>query len=376
MADETEHDGPDDGEEEDDFDSLPGRPIGPDEIDPELIKLARSRPRVGAVTAVAIVAFCGYLMFTMRGDLAYSRAGGSPTETTVEAIANGDVGAESYVTMKAMPDRTLAVRVGTGEGDLGSRLSPVWGSHGKVWVLVPGTTYSALATSGVYEGRLKSLDSLPFGSAVRSHVSGRAPAPRYVTAAAVRRALESGSDEVVQPEGDSVRVSADTRVDIEETRLDRTIVRVFATARHATAAKWTEALAEAGIVAPGTEPTSGDEEDTWTYRVEMGIDAVRAELEEAKLTAARAKPVVDRRQAVWGDLAKTGMSGDNVQWVALHVSRDVPDDAMVLLTNEQPGSYWYLLPLYGILALFAGLFIWALVRALKPDSQDVPAAAV
>jgi hypothetical protein len=377
MPDEIEHDGPADDEEEDDFDSLPGRPIGPDEIDPELIKLARSRPSVGAITAVAIVAFCGFLMITLRGDLTYSRAGGSPTDTSLKSIVDGDVGDESYVRLEAMPDRTLAVRIATSDGDTGSRATPVWGSDGKVWIVVSGSTWAALATEGVYEGRLKSLDALPYGSALRSHVSKLAIAPRYVTANAVRAALKHGGDFVLQPDGDRIEVVADTRVDIEETRLDRTTIRVFATTRHPTADKWTEALAAAGIIAADTKAIEGVDEDTWSYDVDTGVDEVRTKLDAAKLTAARAKPVVDRRQAVWGDLAKDGtLSGDNVQWVALHVPRDIPDDAMVLLTNEQPGSYWYLLPLYGILAVFVGLFIWALVRAIKPDSQDVPAAAV
>ena len=379
MPDETVENGPDDDGDESDFDSLPGRPIGPGEIDPELVKLSRPRPRVGVVTSAAIVAFCGYLMFSLRGDLVFSRASGSPAAASIADVVAGTVGNESYVRIEAMPDRTLAVRVGTGEGDPGARATPLWGSHDRVWILEPGTTYAALATAGVYEGRLKSVDSLPFGSALRSHVSKRAQAPRYVSARAVREALSAGSDLVKQPSGDTVQVTAQTRVDIEQTRQDRTIVEVFATNRHQTSDAWTVALTEAGIVEPGTNAVAEDEDETWSYEVGLSVDDVREKLEKAKLTAARASPVVERREAIWGELSGPGgMLGTDVEWVAVHVSRKVPSDAMVLLTNEQPGAYWYLLPVYGILAVFAGLFMWALVRALRRDGDDdnLPAPAV
>jgi len=43
-----------------------------------------------------------------------------------------------------------------------------------------------------------------------------------------------------------------------------------------------------------------------------------------------------------------------------------------LLTDEVPDRYWYVLPVYGLLVVFAALFAWALVRSLRRD--DPPAA--
>jgi hypothetical protein len=59
---------------------------------------------------------------------------------------------------------------------------------------------------------------------------------------------------------------------------------------------------------------------------------------------------------------------------ALTAPRPVPGDAMVLVSGERPGSYWYVWPVFIGLGLFAGLFVWALVRALRHDRAPAEAA--
>ena len=55
---------------------------------------------------------------------------------------------------------------------------------------------------------------------------------------------------------------------------------------------------------------------------------------------------------------------------AASVSWTAPiNDALVLITDEAPGAYWYVLPLYILLGLFVALFGWALVRGLMPERQ-------
>ena len=97
----------------------------------------------------------------------------------------------------------------------------------------------------------------------------------------------------------------------------------------------------------------------------------------------RVEPVIAHHRAPWQALHATadaleivpdGLAGalrlpwSEVDLAGIEAPRTVPDNAMVLLTRESPGGYWYLLPVYVLLAAFAALFVWAFVRRLR----DVP----
>jgi hypothetical protein len=68
----------------------------------------------------------------------------------------------------------------------------------------------------------------------------------------------------------------------------------------------------------------------------------------------------------------------HVSSLALVVPRTLRSDALILMTAERPGTYWYIIPVYVVLSFFLLLFAWALVRAFRrdraaPDPSDTSA---
>ncbi len=54
----------------------------------------------------------------------------------------------------------------------------------------------------------------------------------------------------------------------------------------------------------------------------------------------------------------------NITWIAVQAPRTLPADAMVVVTQEAPEHFWYVLPLFVILGLAALFFAYPLVRRL------------
>lgn len=385
-------------------DAEPGRLPGRDEIDPELIALPRPRARIGPVLSLSVIVFCVFIMFRLRADLRFSLQEPPPRafDSAAALLADGELD-DRYVQVRAVPDRALAVHVAASLAEPGSRLTPVQGTNDTLWIMLDGSVWTAgIQYNEVYTGRLRRLADLPFADKLRRHVADRPPMPRFVQAAAVRNALDAGTGAVEDPAGDAIAVAADTPVQVYEA--DGDLVRILAISgeRLATAEAWTEALAANGLVAPGTAPvpngpaTAPDDEagndgagqagiDAWVFTTSVpgGVDAARARLEEAHLPAT-VEPVRVIHEVAWSDLALQGdalaVAGRRVpwrqiEWVALTVPRTVPandDEVWVLLTEERPETYWYVLPLFVVLGLFGLLFSWALARSLWWD-EDEPA---
>jgi hypothetical protein len=321
------------------------------------------------------VVFCVFIMVRIYGDLRFSRHTGEPRAyaSAAELLQKGSL--EELVEVRAVPDRTLAVKVAHSQADDGSRLIPVQGTDGRLWIMIGGNVWTVqVLYNEVYSGRLRELADLPFAGELRAHVRARGPVPRFVTAQAARQALEAGAATVKNPAGDTFVVRADAPVTIYETVADRARVQVFATDRHPAERDWTAALAEIGLVGPDYQPEAGPNQ-SWIYLVEVpgGAEAALRALHAAKLFSGGAESIEKVHRATWERLATEGqtlVAGDtrlawsNVDWIQVEVPAEVPADARVLLTQEHPDRYWHVTPLFALLGLFALLFLWALVRSL------------
>ena len=362
---------------EDRLEDLPGRPIGPDELDPELIALPRTKARIGLVLSLSVVIFCGYIMARLYGDLRFSRQPATPHElTTMNAAVDPD-NTDRFVEFRAVPDRAFAVRVARSKADPGSRLIPVQGSNGKLWLLMTGNVWVAgIRYDEIYQGRLRKLARLPFFDAVGRHVRSRGPEPRFVTADAARRALSEGTTTVADPAGDAITVAPDTAVRVYEEKADEVHIRAFTTDKLASDEAWTEALVAAGLLRDGARPITG-KGDSWLFLAQVtgGAEAARAILRNQGLFSALVDPVKEIHQTTWRELASqddstlaigaTRLPWRDVSWIALEVNRELAPDALVLVTDERPEAYWYMLPLFSSLGLFGLLFAWALVRTVR-----------
>ena len=364
-----------------------GRPIDRDAIDPELIVLPRTRTTIGPLLSISIVVFCVYIMFRMYPDLRFSLQGESPRsfDSAAALLGSDELVADRFVRLRAIPDRSYAARVTASKAAPGSRVAPAQGTGGNLWIMLDGSVWTAgIHYEEVYTGRLRRLRALPFAGALRRHLAERPPAPRFVQPAPARAALAADAGTVTTPAGDRVPVAGDTPVRVYEAAGDAVHIEAVASERQPTAEAWAQALADIGLVPPGTQPAGGSPDGPITFwrfsaMVPGGADAAQARLEEAKLFSASVVPVKAEHQTTWGQLASQGddliiagksVPWDRVDWISLSVARTLPQGAWVLLVEEHPETYWYVLPLFVVLGIFASLFLWALIRTLRSRQAD------
>jgi hypothetical protein len=363
--------------EQDDLDAHPGRPRGRDEVDPDLMVLPRPRARIGWLLAVSVLIFCGYFMWRLRADLAFSRADDEPRRLAgVAEAASADP--ESFVAIDAMPDRAFLLRVFASEASDGHRLAPVLGSRDRLWIMFEGHHWDAAAAyDEVYRGRVKRLGDLPFYDDLVAHLETMPAVPRGVEVSEAQTAHESKAAEVKDIGGDVIKLAPTTPLTISERVKGQVNVTAFRTDTQPNEAAWRAALEAGGIISPGAELVSSSK-DTWTFRVGSpeGADSVAARLVAAKLLAARAEPFDRTHRTTWGQVAALAVPWDSIIAIAVETRRTAPADARVIVTTEHPGDYWYLIPVYLLFAAFALLFAWALVRTLRREKNGAPAATV
>jgi hypothetical protein len=355
-----------------------GAPVPKDEIDPELVSLRGPRAKVGAITALAIVIVCGVYLIRLFGDFAFARAGDKPREVKITEVLAGDVGTTELVELRAQIERSAAVRVRTGAGDPGQRIAPVVGTHDMLWIAVAGDPGAPYADAR-YVGRLHGTSSGPLAAALRDYLA--TPQPRFVTGAELQRARLASADggDLKTVDGDPITAHGDTSIEIGVVDPNAAKLAVIFTDKIKDARAWTDALATAGIVAPGADPSETTKDGaTWLVRVTTAdaVASTEAKLEKAGLWASRVDPVSVQRKASWKELGATPAAiaiGDaSLPWAAVDVAavwvpRPLPDGARVLVADETPRDYKFSQPLYIALAVIGLLFAWALWRAVKRD---------
>jgi len=350
----------------------PGAPIAPGEIDPDLVKLARSRPRIGIITAAGLVVLC--LMFLLRigDDRRFGCAGAQPATVTVGDIVAGKVDTEQLVTVAAEPLVSQAIRAAKNVGNMGLRVAPVRGTAERLWIVAPGDGWQPAAMAG-YTGRLRRLDTLAFAAAIRRYAAEH-PRPVFAAAAAVHAGLASGA--VMTVAGDQVMPSGADRVGLDTVDPGACTIAASFTDRLPDTTAWTAALATAGI-----HPTGTAAPDVALGQVRFTVAApvatVAAALETATLWGARVEPVTRHVETTWAALHKSPpaaldfatklLPDGQIDLVGLYISRAIPDDAYAVVTGELPDDYWYVLPIAITLVVILLLFSWALARAVRRD---------
>lgn len=357
----------------------PGAPVAKDAIDPALIKLTRSRPKIGVITGVGVVFLCVLFLLRLDGDRTFGGEG-EPRRVAVADIVAGKVDADRYVAVDAEPVRSHAIRAMRSKTSVGHRVVPVRGSGERLWLVLTGDGWEA-PTIGDHAGRLRKLADLPFADAVAAYARAH-PRPVFATAATVRAGF--ATNQVATVAGDQVTVAESDRVAFDV--IDPGAARIVATRneRLRDAQAWTTALTAAGIAVGAPLPAAEGQPDQLRFDVTQpdAVAAVTASLERANLWAARVEPVTRHHETTWGALRSStaagftvaGASGATltipdaqVDLIGLHVNRAIPDDAYALITGEHPKDYWYVLPITIALVLIGLVFAWALVRAIRRD---------
>lgn len=363
----------------------PGAPVPRDAIDPDLVKLARTRTRIGVITAAAVVALSAYFILRLGADRAFGGEPDTPRAVALADVAAGKVADNSYVAVEAEPMMSHAIRTAQSAGDLGYRVVPVRATGERVWIVLSGDGWDR-PTLKAYSGRLRRVEDLPFASVLDKHATLH-PRPVFAAPAAVRAAFAGGPIATVT--GDRLPVADTDKVAFDTVDPGRAILIASFTGKREPSGDdpghgpltdgtlWVAELARHGITAT-VSPTPG-QVDTVLGQVRldvaMPVADVTAKLEAAKLWAARVERVTRHHETTWGALRGSSAAGftvdgqtvpdAHVNLVGLFVQRGVPGDAYALLTSERPQEYWYVLPITAALALIGLAFAWAMARAIR-----------
>jgi hypothetical protein len=356
----------------------PGAPIARDQIDPELIKLARARPQIGIITAAGIVALCVVFLVRLSPDRRFA-ASGAPVSASLADVLSGQADLDRLVTVAAEPVVSHAIRATKAEGTQGLRVVPARNSGERLWIAVTGDAI-AQATPAAYVGRLRKLDDLTFAGAVRAYAAAH-PRPVFATAAAMRAGFSAGT--VATVSGDSVAIADSDRIAIDVVDPNAATIAAAFHDRLPDVAAWSAALTAAGITATAASPP-----DTALglirFAVALPVTTTTTRLEAARLFAARVEPVTRHYGTTWAalrtsppaglDLGTATLPDAQLELLGVYVSRRIPADAYALVTGELPDDYWYVAPITVALAGLLLVFAWALVRAIRRDLMPARAA--
>ncbi len=348
-------------------------------IDPELVKLSRSRPRIGVVTAAGVLFLTIFFLVKLNPDRRFAGNGDSPTTVAVADLASGKVDDDAFVAVEAEPMMAHAIRAQTAKNSVGLRVVPVKGAAEKVWIVLPGDGYAA-PTVGPYVGRARPLDALPFADTIQEFLAAH-PRPVFATAAAVRAGFSSGK--VTTVAGDTIAVRDDDKVGFDVIDPNAAIIVGTYNERLPDRTAWAKALADAGITVTG--PGRDDRERVFFDVAQpSAVGDTATKLEAAGLWAARVDSVTHHHDTTWRELKQSGPAGLTVDGVTipdtqldllgLYVVRDIPSGAYAVITGENPQDYWYVLPVAILVGLIGLVFAWALARAVKRDLLPTNAA--
>ena len=348
-------------------------------IDPELVALRKPYLGPRPLSSLSIILFCGYLLVILWPDLRFSRQSAVPTKVSEAAQLVGKK-AETYVQLHAVPDHSYAVRIRASAAEDGVRLRPTQGTQDKVWILSKGSSWRRNIPKGYFQGRTRLLADLPFSQELAEHGERRADSSRTVSASQLRATLEKNLQVLRTPTGDTVPISAATPVFL--TVLDPTRVQILVQKHQFSPTQWNQKLIEADIL--GEEDSYKTEQLDWLlYEVDapQGATSINAKLDAARLFGPRATAVEREFEAKWSQLTATKSAlvinhtpEQRIRWrtisfATVTVPRPIPQQAVVVIDGEHPSEFRYIFPLFVLLVVLLGVFVWALIRSIVHDSN-------
>jgi hypothetical protein len=347
-----------------------GARVPKDAIDPDLIKLRRTKLKVGMITAAGLVFLCVYFLIKLGPDRAFSGSG-QPTQVLVADVLGDHVSTDSYVKLTAEPLISHAIRTTQAKGNLGLRVVPARGTGERLWLVVSGDGWEAPA-EGAYVGRLRKLSELSFAGAVRDYASEH-PRPMFATAAAIRAGF--ATNRVTTVTGDAMALADSDQVAFDVVDPNAAIIVGTFEPSVPTAEAWHKALVASGIAIASETPTPTNVR--FEIAMPNAVATVTTKLEGAKLVASRVESVTHHNTTTWGALRGSAPAGFTIgtttipdaqlDLVGLYVARAIPSDAYALMIGDRPDDYWYVLPITIALAAIGLVFAWALVRAVRRD---------
>lgn len=345
-----------------------GAPIPRDRIDPDLVKLRRTRAKVGVITSLGIVVLCGYFLVRLTPDRRFGGEDEAPTAVASADVLEGRVETDRHVEIEAEPLVSHAIRSIKSKGDLGLRLVPARGSSDRLWLALPGDSWDPPVVNSRYTGRLRKLDELPFATAVRGYAAEN-PRPLFATSSSVRAGITAGKVKTVS--GEEIAIADSDRIAFDLVEPAQSTIIASYGERQPTVQAWLAAFTRAGISATEVKVGKPKDSDEALGQVRFDVQLSPAEttqkLAAAELFATRVEPVTLHKEMTWAELKQKQSPDAQVDLIGIYARREIPGDAYVLITGEVPQDYWYVTPISIVLVVIGLLFAWALVRAVRRD---------
>ncbi|HEY4182209.1 MAG TPA: hypothetical protein VGM90_35440 [Kofleriaceae bacterium] len=353
-----------------------GAPIPKDQIDPDLIKLARTRPKIGVITCAGIVVLSFLFAHRLNGDRKFSSSD-TPTKASVADVTSGKFATDTFIAVQAEPLRAHAIRAKSNAIGVGLRVVPARGSSDKLWLVISGDDWQQ-PSDGTYQGRLQKLADLPFVDAVTTFAASH-PRPVFAKIPDVRAAFSTGKLTTVT--GDSAAIADADKVSFDVTDPNSALIICTFNERFPDAKAWSDGLVAAGItdIQLAKVPTGADATQQVRYSAQLpnAVAELPKKLADATLWAARVEPLTVHHDTTWGALKlspagtiKVGTDAipdAEIDLAGFYVDKGIPDGAYALIAGDRPADYWYVLPIMILLLLLGTLFAWVLVRAVKRD---------
>lgn len=347
--------------------------VGSKNVDPDedLIKLSRSRPKIGVLTAAGVLFLAIFFLLKLNPDRRFAGHGDTPAKVGIADLAAGKVDSDAFVGVPGEPLMAHAIRVGPEKKSLGLRVVPLRGSGERVWIVLSGDGWEN-PTMDAYVGRVRALSDLPFAGAMEEFLAEH-PRPSFATASAVRAGFQSNQISTVA--GDTVTVRDNDKIGFDVTDPNAAVVVGTYNDRLPNLAAWQKALTDAGIAVT----TGRDDKERVYFDVNApgAVASIATKLEAAGLWAARVDAVTHHHDTTWRALKQSGPAGFTVagltipdpqlDLIGLYVVRAIPSGAYAVITGEKPQDYWYVLPVEILVGVIALIFAWALVRAVRRD---------
>lgn len=378
-----------------------------DELDPELLNLPRKRRRRRhPLVSVLVLGLSLYLIWFLRGDLAFFFHSRTPTDVghVTEALEQGRLKFNDYVRVEGAPDRKHAVLLEARFGgyDTFFRLHR---SKNRVFVQRHrASRTSDNKVSSIHVGQVVRFGGLPYRKSIRQYLSKSMSIAHEFSFKAIKAAKArggvAGPVELVDQDGETARLSADSEVWVNVVYPNEWLVQFSKKV-------YTEETQAIGMLTKLDLPAARDSEPSrmfWRFTVLANPEQAKALM--ARFRDRKLHVGVVRRQlsysAKWDQLRVSGdtllidardptfpprfelregemvpvkekvvhVPKEAVQYITTASTFLVPDDAMVILADREPGDYWYYALLFFVLLGFSAVNCVILVQHIRRWRAD------
>lgn len=363
--------------------------------DEDFARIPPPSRRRSPITALAVCAVGGLLLFHLVDDTRYALAPAAPVELGgASGLWQHDVrlGDNSFVTVSGLPDRRNALLFEP-KGDKYRRaFFRLLGTDTRLLVGADETS-TRTQLEDRWTGRLRRFDRIPWAEQVRDYYAKEVRATRFLDLDLLKKRL-AGGGELRDRAGDPLTLGADHAVGLEvdfpedlRVSLPRKQFAVEEDARHE-------------LQKMGLPPSPALTEKDWFIYVlrvpRAKRDAVLKQLEERDFPFASRR---ERYASTMGELsvgdgpdaiglvtrkehpgelvesgndltiqpagARTSIPWARVASVQVAAPITIPGDAFILVEKERPSDFTWVLALDALLVLFIAFNLFALARSLR-----------